>query len=209
MDFPRRSPEFRRSLDSAAKRYAESLTPEALTYLEGRGIPAHVAHGRLLGSVVEPEQGHEHATGWLSIPYVTPSGVVAIKFRRIGSDAKPKCLAVEGQGSHLYGVCDLHRPSDVIAICEGELDCVVLSELCGVPTVATSVGTWEPFWRRLFEDYAKVYIVLDPDEPGKNFAKKLRDKIQNSVIVDLEIGDVNEAYLKEGPEFIRQKIGLE
>jgi len=69
-------------LTEAAERYAQHIDPLAQSYLQGRGISPEVASLFLLGSVVDPSVGHEHAVGMLSIPYITPSGVIGIKFRR-------------------------------------------------------------------------------------------------------------------------------
>ena len=67
--------EQKKSLTEAAERYSSNLTPQALSYLEARGITKEIASKYLLGSVVEPSAGHEHSTGRLSIPYFTPTGV--------------------------------------------------------------------------------------------------------------------------------------
>ena len=52
-------------------------------YLGGRGL-LDAAPQFLLGYVAEPEPGHDHRfSGMLSIPYITPAGVVGFKFRRL------------------------------------------------------------------------------------------------------------------------------
>jgi hypothetical protein len=47
-------------------------------------------------SVVDPIAGHELGEGMLSIPYITPAGVVGIKFRRL-DEGTPKYLWPTGQ----------------------------------------------------------------------------------------------------------------
>ena len=83
-------------LTDASERYYNNLTPQAVSYLRGRGITKEAASLFRLGSVVEPSAGHEHAIGRLSIPYITPAGVVGIKFRAI-DDTTPKYLWPTGQ----------------------------------------------------------------------------------------------------------------
>jgi len=83
-------------LTEAAERYSNSLTPQAVSYLEGRGISQEVSRTFLLGSVVEPSAGHELAEGMLSIPYRTPAGVVGIKFRRL-DEGTPKYLGLRAK----------------------------------------------------------------------------------------------------------------
>src|SRR3954466_10983729 len=101
----------RTSLQAAAERYAAALPSSgtAMDYLNARGISEEVASTYLLGYVEEPVIGHDEFKNWLCIPFVTPSGVVALKFRRIAGDANPKYLS-DGD-SRLYNVGALHRSS--------------------------------------------------------------------------------------------------
>ena len=59
----------RQLLTDAAERYYKSLTPQAVSYLRGRGITQEAANTFLLGSVVEPSAGHEHAEGMLRVAH--------------------------------------------------------------------------------------------------------------------------------------------
>ena len=102
-------------LTDAAEKYCNSLTPQAASYLQARGITQEVANTFRLGSVVEPSASHEHALHRLSIPYLTPAGCVGIKFRAI-DQTTPKYLWPTGQKIGLFNVNDLHKPSDTIAI---------------------------------------------------------------------------------------------
>ncbi len=45
-----------------------------------------------LGFVANPETGHEIYQGKLAIPYITPSGVIDIRFRSLNNDSGPKYL---------------------------------------------------------------------------------------------------------------------
>ena len=84
------SKEQMKSALEAAQRYAQAITPEAIKYLEGRGISEQVAARFELGVVSDPAPGHEHHAGWLSIPYITALGLcVGFKFRRL-DEGKPK-----------------------------------------------------------------------------------------------------------------------
>ena len=75
--------EQRNLLTETAKKYTKSRNEATDSYLLGRGISQQVADTYLLGSVVDPIAGHEQAINMLSIPYITPAGVVGIKFRRL------------------------------------------------------------------------------------------------------------------------------
>ena len=205
--------EQRNLLTEAAEKYCNSLTPQAASYLEARGITAEVAHTFRLGSVVEPSAGHEHAVGRLSIPYLTPAGVVGIKFRSI-DDTTPKYLWPSGQKIGLYNVLDLHRYSDTIAICEGEIDTIVASGIVGIPAVGVAgVSQWKPWFPKLFESYSRILIFADNDvkedgtNPGQELARRIKEDLDKATIVQLPPNmDVNEIYLQLGKDWFTERL---
>jgi len=200
-------------LTEAAERYYLNLTPQALSYLEARGITQAIAAKYLLGSVVEPSAGHEHSVGRLSIPYLTPTGVVGMKFRTI-DDGTPKYLYPTGQKVGLFNVNDLHVYSNTIAICEGEIDTIVLAGIVGIPSVGVAgVSQWKPWFPKLFEGYSKVLIFADNDvkedgrNPGQELAKRIKEDLDKATVVMLpDNQDVNEVFLTHGVEWFRDRI---
>ena len=205
--------EQKKLLTESAERYSKSLTPQALSYLEARGITQEVANTFLLGSVVEPSAGHEHAIGRLSIPYLTPAGVVGIKFRAI-DDTTPKYLWPTGQKIGLFNVPDLHKRSDTIAICEGEIDTIVLSSLVGIPAVGVAgVSQWKPWFPKLFESYSRILIFADNDvkedgrNPGQELAKRIKEDLDKAEVVHLpDNQDVNDVYLHNGNSWFDERL---
>jgi len=203
----------RQSLTDAAERYSNNLTPQARSYLEGRGLTEEVISTFLLGSVVDPAAGHELATGLLSIPYRTPAGVVGLKFRRI-DDGTPKYLWPTGQKVGLFNVMDLHKPSATIAICEGEIDTVVLSGVVGIPAVGVAgVSQWKPWFPKLFESYQRILIFADNDvkedgrNPGQELAKRIKEDLGNAEIIHLPANtDVNEVLLQLGAQWFHDRL---
>ena len=163
----------------AAQRYAQAITPEALSVLEERGISDAVAALYQIGSIVEPINGHEMYQGWISIPYITASGsCVGFKFRRV-DEGKPKYGSPTGQKAHLYNVCDIIIDSPYIVVCEGELDTVITSGVLGIPAVGVpGVAAWKP-----------------------HFPKRVANEVMNSTIVTLPAGmDINDYYLAHGAD---------
>ena len=203
----------RQSLTESAEKYYNSLTPQALSYLEGRGITKEIVDTYRLGSVVEPSAGHEHAVNRLSIPYLSPAGVVGIKFRSIDGTT-PKYLWPTGQKIGLFNVLDLHKPSDTIAICEGEIDTIVLSGLVGIPAVGVAgVSQWKPWFPKLFESYARVLIFADNDvkedgrNPGQELAKRIKEDLDKADIIHLpDNQDVNDIYLAFGVDWFDERV---
>ena len=205
--------EQRKLLTEAAERYCNAITPQALSYLEGRGITQEVVNTFRLGSVVEPSAGHEHATNRLSIPYITPAGVVGIKFRTIDGNT-PKYLWPTGQKIGLFNVGDLHQYSDTIAICEGEIDTIILSGVIGIPAVGVAgVSQWKPWFPKLFESYNRILIFADNDvkedgrNPGQELAKRIKEDLEKAEVIHLPDNcDVNEVYLQSGVEWFNGRI---
>jgi DNA primase len=198
----------------AAQRYAQAISPAALSVLEERGISDAVAAMFQLGTITEPINGHEMYKGWLSIPYITAGGsCVGFKFRRV-DEGKPKYGSPTGQKAHLYNVVDVTIMSPYIVICEGELDTVITSGVFGIPAVGVpGVAAWKSHFPKLFGGYETVYVVGDNDikedgsNPGAEFAKRVANEVMNSTIVTLPAGmDINDYYLKHGVEETRKLL---
>lgn len=203
----------RKLLTDAAERYSNSITPQALYYLQERGISEKVASTFLLGSVVDPIAGHELGEGMLSIPYVTPAGVVGIKFRRL-DNGTPKYLWPTGQKIGLFNVGDLHKATDTIAICEGEIDTIVLSGVAGIPAVGVAgVSQWKAHFPKLFEPFQRVLVFSDNDvkesgkNPGQELAKRIKEDIPGAEIIGMPDNcDVNDVMLQLGVEWFYHKV---
>lgn len=215
MDFPRISPLKRDFLNQATQTYYEALKKSSVAqeYLKGRGITGEATQHHRLGFVAEPLENHDEMVGMLCIPFITPTGVSALRFRRItGTGHK---YHQEGASvSPLFNVRDLHRPEPYIALCEGELDGLVMSSLVRVPACALAgTGQWMKqgkFYKRLFVDYDKVFVLMDPhdkDDAGQKTAKLILRSLPNAVNIVLP-EDVNDTYLQHGREFILREMGL-
>ena len=116
----------RELLERATAKYQANIY-QAEDYLRSRGIPIEVARLARLGVVVEAEVGHEIYTGRLSIPYITKSGVVDLRFRSLNPAVEPKYMGLTGVDTKMYNVLDIERAGDYIGICEGELDTITMS----------------------------------------------------------------------------------
>lgn len=208
--------------DAESKSFLEAATAKYETelemvspYLLSRGIDLDAARAFRLGSVSEPEPGHESARGRLSIPYLTPTGIVAIKFRcicdhRCDEHGHPKYTAQKGQRVKLYNVPALDADTDYIGITEGELDALVLTRYCGIPaTGVPGAGNWKSnrHWPRLYSGFGRVLVFRDPDPAGDELASRICESLTRARVVELP-GDVNETFLDKGPDAIRAMAGL-
>jgi hypothetical protein len=83
----------------------------AESYLKSRGIPIEVARLAQLGVVEEPEVGHEAYIGRLSIPYITKTGVVDLRFRSLNPAVEPKYMGMTGAETRMFNVLDIEKAS--------------------------------------------------------------------------------------------------
>lgn len=202
-----------------AQQYHESLTPEVASYLEARGLGPTVRAGALLGVVVNPDPAHVQFEGRLAIPFITPTGIVHMRFRCLAEIADPSHECKEhkdhgkyegpaGESTHLYNVSALHESQDVVGICEGELDALVATA-SGIPTVGVpGINNWKHFYYRLFDDYEKVIVIGDGDKAGRQFASTLANNIAGAIQRPMPTGyDVSSYVVERGPDAFREWVG--
>lgn len=147
----------------------------------------------------------------LAIPYLRKHPehgwfVVSIKFRRLGP-GDPKYLFTSGEAAWLYNTPALIGHSPIVAITEGEIDAIT-AQLCGIPAVGVpGVQHWKPYYRELFLGYRDVYLLADGDEPGIEFAEKLKRQLPNAKIIQMGSGyDVNKLVIEKGPAALTNKL---
>ena len=200
------SNEQRRLLEESAQVYNRDLY-KAIDYLDERGLSVEFANDELLGYVDDPLPGQEMFRGRLSIPYVTRAGVVNLKFRRIGEGTSPKYLNLSGFETNLYHVESFFSHDNFMAVAEGELDALSLVSI-GIPAIGVpGVSAWKSHYRRCFEDWPVIYAFADGDGPGRDFAAFLAKELKARPIHMPDGEDVNSMLVKEGPEWLRAKVG--
>jgi len=204
--------------EKATALYQSQLQTDAAgqAYLTGRGITAEVAGRFRLGVVRQPIVGHERFGGRLSIPYVTPAGVVNFTFRCLVAQCM-RCKASADEGGHakylntqldttLYNVGDLATPSQTIHVCEGELDALTLSA-AGLPAIgAPGVKNWKPWYSICLADFAEVFVWADPDVAGRKFASFLEKELKARRVALPPGEDCSDYYLRAGAEGLRKLI---
>ena len=193
----------RLSLEEAAAR-AEAQVDRVAAYLQGRGIAPQTARTYRLGYAADGEYA-----GRLAIPYITADGsVVDVRYRAIRDGQTPKYMSRGGSKTHLFSVASLLKPGPNLFITEGEIDCITLNQMglnaVGVP----GVQNWKDHYRLLMEDYDRIYIVCDGDEPGQKFGRQLLDRVYGSETIFLPEGeDVNSMYVNDRAG-LESRLGL-
>jgi DNA primase len=173
---------------------------------------ASVAAAYRLGLVDGAIPEHASFAGWISIPYLTRlGGVVQLKFRRLDG-GEPKYMG-SGGPPRLYNTTALDKAERLgyVALCEGELDAIVLDGLCRIPAVAIpGVDTWagRPEWAEIFRGFTRVLMFADQDEPGQKLAQRILRDLDTAHVVRLPAKDANETYLAHGADEIRGLAGV-
>ncbi|PZF83225.1 toprim domain-containing protein [Jiangella anatolica] len=215
----------REALQRAALRY-HAQVDNVLPYLETRGLnDRSTIDDYLLGVVVDPIPGHESYVGRLVVPYLTPSAVVNMRFRCLRDhDCKESnCAKYLGpsQKVNLYNVAALRAADSTLYVTEGELD-AISATVVGFPAVGVpGVQAWnmkhprdedeakrsKRHWLRLFEDYESVVVLADGDDPGKNFAEKVLNDVENARAVYMpKNSDVNSVLMERGVDEFRSLL---
>jgi DNA primase len=193
-------------LGKATKKYGENIY-QAEAYLKNRGIPMDVARLAQYGVVEEPEVGHEAFKGRLSIPYITKSGVVDLRFRSLHPAVEPKYMGLTGAETRMYNVLDIEKATDFIGVCEGELDTITMSGCIGIPCVGVpGANSWKKHYTRLLADFERVFVFADGDQPGTEFARSLARELPVTIVQLPDGQDVNSMFVQEGSDYFHNKI---
>jgi DNA primase len=198
----------RESLEKATENYEQNLG-EVAQYLASRGITEETARMFRLGFVKNPETGHEPYIGKLAIPYLTPAGVIDIRFRSLNADAGPKYMSRPGASTHIYNIKALQSDSDVLVICEGEIDTIIATQVGFAAVGLPGANNWKPFYSRVLADWEKIMLFCDGDNAGREMAKNISRELENVFPVFMPDGaDVNDVYLAEGADGLRKRMGV-
>lgn len=174
-------------LAKASAEYHEQLISQSVqsgsrTYLAEHAINDFaIAERYQIGYVGEPLSGDERYAGRLAIPYITPRGVVNIKFRKLGDMSGAKFLQPHGAKPRLYNVGAYFEADHTIALCEGEVDAIVATERLGIPTMGIpGSDAWSsaaPIWSPIFKDFRRVWIFADGDDAGERMATTVAESL--------------------------------
>lgn len=185
------------ALRDTALRFHQCLPARLWQYLNSRGIRDRLIHAYLLGW-----NGHR-----ITIPIWNRQRQLA--FFKLAKDPEdmtesPKMLATPGASAELYGWERVLAKPEMMVICEGEFDRLVL-EGQGF-AAATSTGgaaTFRTEWAEWFRDIPNVYICFDNDVPGQDGTVRVAHLIPHARIVRLpaeidEGGDVTDFFVRLG-----------
>lgn len=167
-----------------------------------------------LGVVDDPEEGHEFQQGRLSIPYITQTGIVQIRFRALpytgipgDPEPSPKYKSEAGAGSTIYNARALMLTGNIV-VTEGEVDCIS-ANIAGLNAIGISgAKAWQNVYARALR-FRKVAILADNDDHGEGmkFAERVQHDVRGARIVLMPKGfDVNSFLVNDGPEALKAMV---
>jgi len=191
----------------ATQRYAAKIEL-AEEYLLSRQLSVEEAKVFHLGVVEDPLPGHEAYKGRLAIPYITPSGVVDIRFRGIHNE-DPKYMGLVGAKTTMFNTQACFVADKYICVTEGEFDCIMMTVKTMHPTIGIpGANNWKPHYAKILDDFDTVIVLADGDAAGLEFGKKISRELGNVNIVSMPEGeDVNSVMIKRGSDWIDERIG--
>jgi DNA primase len=193
-------------LGQAVQKYGANIY-QAEDYLRSRGITMEAARLARFGVVGEPEIGHEQFKGRLSIPYITKTGVVDLRFRALHPAIEPKYIGLTGAETRMYNVLDIEKANNFIGVCEGELDTITMSHCIGIPCIGVpGANSWKKHYTRLLADFERIFVFADGDQPGTEFARSLARELPVTIVQLPDGHDVNSMYVQDGVEYFHNKI---
>jgi len=196
----------RQFLLQATQRYASKIEL-AKDYLSSRHLSVEEASTFHLGVVEDPLPGHEAYKGRLAIPYITPSGVVDIRFRAM-SNEDPKYMGLVGAKTTVFNTQACFVADKYICVTEGEFDCIMMSVKTMHPTIGIpGANNWKPHYAKILDDFDVVIVLADGDPAGLEFGKKISRELGNVNIISMPDGeDVNSMMIKMGSEWLDGRI---
>ena len=190
----------------ATQQYAGHIN-QAEQYLLTRQLSVEEAKLFHLGVVVDPLPGHEAFAGRIAIPYITPSGVVDIRFRAINNE-EPKYMGMIGAKTTMFNTQACFVATKYICVTEGEFDSIMMSVKTVHPTVGIpGANNWKPHYGRILDDFDMVIVLADGDNAGAEFGKKIVRELPNANVIPMPDGeDANSVIIKLGKEWLDERI---
>ncbi len=202
----RLSSSHRQFLLQATHQYASQIHL-ATEYLTTRNLSVEEAQRFHLGVVKDALPGHEPYLGRLAIPYITPSGVVDIRFRGINNE-DPKYMGLVGAKTTMFNTQACFVADKYICVTEGEFDCIMMGVKTQHPTIGIpGANNWKPHYAKILDDFEIVIVLADGDAAGLEFGKKISRELGNVNIISMPEGeDVNSMMVKRGSDWIDERI---
>lgn len=204
---------------TAAAYHKQLLSPEGQSHLDylmnERSLSLDIIKLFQLGVVLGPDvsPSNESVRGFISVPYLSPTGVLSMRFRRPpDSEAPMKYWSPKGTRTRVYNTNALLNPGHWLAICEGEFDTIAATQ-AGIPAIGIpGVQSWAPYMRNMLSGFSRVLVLADNDDAGQGnaFGEMIAEQLEETKIVLAPKGhDVNSTLKELGIHGLRQHFGID
>lgn len=203
------------SLETRLQRYQQHAT-KLLPYLHARGLGAGAVDRFRLGFVTDDEEDWR-LRGRMVIPYLTPTGVVQLRFRCLDPHHEAgdpgKCPKYWGEAGTEVTLFNAHATLDArgpVFITEGEMDAIAITTLTGHAAVGVpGAKSWvkHPYWARCFVGLDLI-LPADGDDAGNELAKTIATDLPEVRIVRLPDHDDANSVLARDPDEFLERCGL-
>jgi hypothetical protein len=179
----------------------QALPVNIRQYLNARGISDAVMDAHKLG------WGKFYGKWWITVPIPDIYGTFQFfKLRRDPSAGNEKTTYPRGIEAQIYGWEMLINDSNLIVICEGELDRLALLSK-NIPAITSTHGamTFKQEWCEKVGKGRKIYVCFDNDETGRKGAEraaKMLENVGNEIYITTlpqevgEAGDITDYLVK-------------
>lgn len=201
----------KKSLARAALRFNAEMMLGGPSYdylTDVRGLTEEVIRRFQLGIVPAGDVDYPDHAGWISVPYLTPTGFVDLRFRNPDPEGKPKYKGLPGATLRMFNPSAILQANETIVAAEGEFDTMILNQVglhaIGIPGASA--------WRKSFElaihGFDNIIICEDGDDggAGKGLTGTILKGLDWAKAVRFEGTDVNDFYISEGAQALRDKV---
>jgi len=179
-----------------------------------RGLSLETLKQFQIGIVQGPDvfPSHESVRGFYSIPFLSPTGVLSMRFRRPpGSEAPMKYFSPRGTRSRVFNTNALLNPGHWIAICEGEFDTMAATQ-AGIPAIGIpGVQAWAGYMRNMLSGFSRIIVLADNDDAGQGlkFGEMIAEQLEETKVILAPPGhDVNSTLRELGVHGLREHFGV-
>lgn len=167
--------------------------------------------GAVLGRDVSPT--NERVRGFISVPYLSPTGVLSMRFRRPPDSEHPaKYWSPSGTRTRMFNTNSLVNPGHWIAICEGEFDTIAATH-AGIPAIGIpGVQSWASYMKHALSGFSRIVVLADNDDKGQGlaFGEMVAEQLEETKIVLAPAGhDVNSTLADLGIAGLREHFGID
>lgn len=206
----------------------ELARPQLAYLVEERGLTLETLMHFRVGAVVNPEAyGDEEfayrTAGRISIPFITPTGVVLIRYMEPPPrESGVKYWQPTGSYLPLFNTRVIAEGGRKLALVEGEIEAMTLHQL-GIPAVAIAgASAWKGrhHYPAIFEGYDEIVFLADNDEAdkfdeegrllekaGERLARQIKEDLRNVRVVKWPKGhDGNSFYTQFGGDAVHELV---